>query len=90
MSLSTAGAEHMISTTRDPLTVTSIAAVIANGMARQQQMPRLAKQRLDYLIASLKALRENQRSSADTLTSSIVVGMSDADLAALAHYAASR
>ena len=53
-------------------------------------MPRLAKQRIDYLIYSMKAFRDNTRSGADTLMSSVVAGLSDADLAALAHYAASR
>ncbi len=53
-------------------------------------MPRLAGQRVDYLIASLKEYRDNTRSGADTLMSVVVQGLSDADLAALAHYAASR
>jgi len=59
-------------------------------MSGQQQMPRLAKQRVDYLIHSLKEFRDNKRSGADTLMSNVVAGVSDADLAALAHYAASR
>ena len=53
-------------------------------------MPRLAKQRIDYLIHSLKQFRDNGRSGADTLMSAVVVGVSDDDIAALAHYAASR
>ena len=56
----------------------------------QQQMPRLAKQRVDYLIHSMKEFRDDRRSGADTLMSNVVSGVSDADLAALAHYAASR
>jgi cytochrome c553 len=56
----------------------------------QQQMPRLAKQRIDYLIHSLKQFRDNTRSGADTLMSAVVVGVSDDDIAALAHYASSR
>ncbi len=56
----------------------------------QQQMPRLAKQRVDYMIHALKEFRDNTRSGADTLMSNVVIGLSDADLAALAHYAASR
>ncbi len=55
-----------------------------------QQMPRLARQRVDYLTASLKEYRDNTRSGADTLMSVVVQGLSDAELAALAHYAASR
>lgn len=59
-------------------------------LAGQDQMPRLAKQRIDYLIHALTQFRDNQRSGADTLMSNVVSGVSDADLAALAHYAASR
>ncbi len=59
------------------------------SLAGQQQMPRLAKQRVDYMIHSLKEFRDNTRSGADTLMSNVVIGLSDADLAALAHYAAS-
>lgn len=59
-------------------------------LAGQDQIPRLAKQRIDYLIAALKAFRDNTRSGADSIMSAAVYGVSDADLAALAHYAASR
>ena len=58
------------------------------NLAGQQQMPRLAKQRVDYLIHSMKEFRDNKRSGADTLMSNAVAGLSDADLTALAHYAA--
>jgi cytochrome c553 len=54
------------------------------------QIPRIAKQRIDYLIAVLKELRDGKRPGADTLMSQAVAGLSDADLAALAHFAASR
>jgi cytochrome c553 len=54
------------------------------------QIPRIAKQRVDYLIAVLKELRDGRRPGADTLMSQAVAGLSDADLAALAHFAASR
>jgi cytochrome c553 len=59
-------------------------------LAGQEQMPRLAKQRIDYLVEALKAYRDNTRSGADSIMSAAVHGVSDADLAALAHYAASR
>jgi len=59
------------------------------SLAGQEQMPRLAKQRLDYLIHSLREFRDNKRSGADTMMSATVLGVSDADLAALAHFAAS-
>jgi cytochrome c553 len=52
-------------------------------------MPRLAKQRIDYLTYAMKAFRDDTRSGADTLMSNVVIGLSDADLAALAHWAAS-
>ena len=48
-------------------------------------MPRLARQRVDYLIHSMKEFRDNTRSGADTLMSNVVIGVSDDDLAALAH-----
>jgi cytochrome c553 len=59
-------------------------------LAGQQQMPRLAKQRIDYMIQAMKAYRDDQRPGADTSMSVVVVGVRDADLAALAHFAASQ
>lgn len=53
-------------------------------------MPRLAKQRVDYLVHAMKQFRDNSRSGADTLMSNVVIGVSDEDIRALAHYAASR
>jgi cytochrome c553 len=53
-------------------------------------VPRLAKQRVDYLIHALKDYRDNTRTGADTIMSIVVAGVPDGDLAALAHYAASR
>ena len=58
--------------------------------AGQDQMPRIAGQRIDYMIEALKDFRDNTRSGADTLMSAAVYGLGDGDLAALAHYAASR
>jgi len=58
--------------------------------AGQEQMPRVAKQRVDYLIEALKSYRDNTRSGAETLMSATVAGLPDADLVALAHYSASR
>ena len=52
------------------------------------QMPRLAGQREDYLLHSMIGYRDNTRTGADTTMSGILHGMSDADLAALAHYMA--
>jgi cytochrome c553 len=59
-------------------------------LAGQQQMPRLAKQRIDYLVHSLKEFRDGTRTGADTLMSNVVAGLPDPDVAALAHYSASR
>ena len=46
--------------------------------------------RVDYLTHSLKEFRDGTRSGADTMMFAPVAGLSDADLAALAHYSASR
>jgi cytochrome c553 len=59
-------------------------------LSGQNQMPRLAKQRIDYLTHSLKEYRDNTRTGSDTLMNNVVAGRSDADLAALAHYAAGK
>lgn len=59
-------------------------------MAGQEQMPRLAKQRIDYLVHSLKEFRDGTRTGAETLMSQVVAGLSDADLTALAHFTASK
>jgi cytochrome c553 len=59
------------------------------SLAGQDQMPRLAKQRIDYMTYSMKALRDDKRTGADTLMTATILGLSDADLAALANYAAS-
>lgn len=56
----------------------------------QEQMPRIAGQRIDYMVDALKAYRDSSRAGADPLMSNAVAGVSDADLTALAHYAASR
>ena len=60
------------------------------SLAGQEQIPRLAKQRIDYMTAVLKAYRDDRRKGGDTIMSATVFGVSDADLLALAHYAASR
>jgi cytochrome c553 len=59
-------------------------------LAGQEQMPRLAKQRIDYMVYAMKAFRDNQRSGADTAMTATIYGVGDADLLAIAHYAASR
>ncbi len=59
-------------------------------LAGRNQMPRLARQRVDYLIHSMRSFRDGTRSGADTHMNNVLTGISDADLVALAHYAASR
>jgi cytochrome c553 len=59
------------------------------SLAGQEQMPRVARQRIDYLIEALKSYRDNPRSGADTAMSPPISGATDADITALAHYAAS-
>jgi cytochrome c553 len=59
------------------------------GLTGSEQIPRLAKQRIDYLIQSLKEFRDVTRPGADTAMSANLSGASDADLVALAHYCAS-
>jgi cytochrome c553 len=55
----------------------------------REQMPRLAHQRTDYLILSLTAYREGTRSGIDTSMNGVMAGVSDQDIRALAHHAAS-
>lgn len=60
------------------------------NLGGDQQVPRIAKQRVDYLSKALQEFRDGKREGGDTLMSGAVAGLSDADLAALAHFAASR
>lgn len=57
--------------------------------AGQEQMPRLARQRLDYLVRSLVAYRDGERSGIDTSMNGVMYGASDQDIRALAHFLAS-
>jgi cytochrome c553 len=54
----------------------------------QNQVPRLARQREEYLLSSLRAFRDNKRRGGDTIMAASLYGIGDADLAALAHYLA--
>ena len=56
----------------------------------QQQIPRIAKQRIDYLVYVLGEFRNGTRQGADTIMGQPVAGLPEADLKALAHYAASK
>jgi len=55
-----------------------------------EQVPRIAKQRIDYLIPALLAFRDGTRPGADTEMSVNLGGTSNEDLVALAHYCASK
>jgi cytochrome c553 len=56
----------------------------------REQIPRLAWQRIDYLIEGMRAYRDNRRAGADTSMNAVMYGVSDGDVAALAHFLASR
>jgi cytochrome c553 len=51
-------------------------------------MPRLAAQREDYLLYSMRQFVSNQAVGRDTIMAASLHGMTDADLQALAHYLA--
>jgi len=54
----------------------------------QKHVPRLAGQREDYLAASLKAYRNNERTGIDTSMNDMMYRVSDRDIEALAHFLA--
>jgi cytochrome c553 len=54
------------------------------------QMPRLAGQREDYLVDTMKSYRDGKRTGADTTMGEVLYGMSDADITALGHFLARR
>ena len=56
----------------------------------QREVPRLAGQSEDYLVASMKAYRDNKRVGTDTNMNGIMAGVSDGDIQALAHFFAQR
>jgi cytochrome c553 len=54
--------------------------------AGQNQMPRLAGQREDYLLKAMKDYRDGKRAGFDGTMTEVLRGLPDGDLAALAHY----
>ena len=52
----------------------------------QNQVPRLAGQREQYLEAELRAYRDGRRKGGDTVMTEALYGVSDADIKALAHF----
>jgi cytochrome c553 len=59
-------------------------------LAGQQQMPRLAKQRIDYMIHAMKQYLTDSRTGADTAMTASIFGLRDDELVALAHFAAGK
>jgi cytochrome c553 len=59
------------------------------NFAGGEQIPRLVPQRIDYTIDTLQAYRDGRRYGIDTSMNGVMVGVSDADIRALAHYLAS-
>jgi cytochrome c553 len=60
------------------------------SLAGQQQMPRLAKQRIDYMIHAMKQYLTDSRSGADTAMTAAIFGLRNEEIAALAHWAAGK
>lgn len=54
----------------------------------REQMPRLAGQREDYLLYTMRAMKSNQVAGRDPIMTASLYGISDADLQAIAHYLA--
>jgi cytochrome c553 len=54
----------------------------------QKQVPRTANQREDYLVATMKAYRDNKRTGPDTSMNGILYRVPDGDIEALAHFLA--
>jgi cytochrome c553 len=54
--------------------------------AGQQQMPRLAAQREDYLVHSMREFRDNKAQGRDTMMNGVLRGFSERDIADMAHY----
>ena len=54
----------------------------------QNQVPRIANQREDYLVMSLKAYRDNKRTGIDTSMNNAMYKVTDEEIRALAHYLA--
>jgi cytochrome c553 len=52
----------------------------------QNQVPRLAGQREEYLGAEMLAYRDGRRKGGDTIMAAALYGVSDADIKALAHF----
>jgi cytochrome c553 len=58
----------------------------APDFSGQNQVPRLAGQREEYLAAEMLAYRDGKRKGGDTIMAAALYGVSDADIRALAHF----
>ena len=58
--------------------------------AGRAQIPRLAGQREEYLVHALTQYRDGTRRGTDTNMNAVMYGVSDAEIAALAHHLAQR
>ena len=58
--------------------------------AGRAQIPRLAGQREEYLVHALTQYRDGTRRGSDTNMNAVMYGVSDAQIAVLAHYLAQR
>ncbi|HVE50407.1 MAG TPA: c-type cytochrome [Casimicrobiaceae bacterium] len=56
----------------------------------QNQVPRLAGQRVEFLVTSMREFRDGKRSGGDTIMAAVLHGVSNADIDALAHFLAAR
>lgn len=54
----------------------------------REQMPRLAGQREDYLVHSMREFRDGKATGRDTMMASVLYGVSDQNIQDLAHYLA--
>lgn len=52
----------------------------------QNQIPRLAGQREEYLDSEMRAYRDGKRKGGDTIMAASLYGVADADIRALAHF----
>jgi cytochrome c553 len=59
-------------------------------LAGREQIPRIAGQREEFLARTMAEYRDGRRVGADTQMNGAVFGLSDSDIAALAHYLAQR
>ena len=60
------------------------------NFAGRSQVPRLAGQREDYLVSTMRAYVEGKRTGADTTMQEVLSGLGDADIKALGHFLARR